>query len=110
MIKGIDVILYERVETELNDFGEKEYDYVQHTISNVLVSPTVSDDLVTDLDLEGKKEVYTLAIPKGDNHTWEDSDVEFFGKRYHVFSPVQQTIDHLTPLSWNKKVLVERYG
>ena len=47
-------------------------------MDNVLVSPTQSDDVVNQLSLTGRKAVYTLAIPKGDENTWENQEVRFF--------------------------------
>lgn len=35
--------------------------------------------------------------------------VEFWGKKWKTFGLVSETIEELTPLSWNKKVMVERY-
>ena len=78
-------------------------------MDNVLVSPTKTEDIVNTLDLTGKKAVYTLAIPKNDTNNWEDAEVLFFGERWRTFGFVTQGIDHLIPLDWNKKVMVERY-
>ena len=78
-------------------------------VDNVLVAPTSSDDVVNQLSLTGRKAVYTLAIPKGDTNVWENQVVEFFGERWRVFGIPTQGIDDLIPLSWNKKVMVERY-
>ena len=62
------------------------------------------------MNLTGKKAVYTLAIPKGDTHDWEDKEVKFFGKRWRTFGIPLEGIEQLIPLDWNKKVMVERYG
>ena len=62
------------------------------------------------IDLTGKKVVYQLAIPKGDNHVWEDQRITFFGSDWHVVGFETEGIDDLIPLLWNKKVQVERYG
>ena len=61
-------------------------------------------------NLFGKKAVYTLAIPKGDTHKWEDSVVEFFGHKWKTFGFPIEGIESNIPLDWNKKVMVERYG
>ena len=60
--------------------------------------------------LTGKKAVYNIAIPKGDQHIWEDNRVDFFGESWHVLSFPQQGIDEMIPLDWNQKWMVERYG
>lgn len=109
-IKGITVALINKVETGKDPFGKPIYEDSEILVDNVLVSPTSSDDIVNQLNLTGKKAVYTLAIPKGDTHIWEDQEVRFFGKRWRVFGAEQQGIEEMIPLDWNKKVTVERYG
>ena len=109
-IKGITVTLIGKIETGKDPFGKPIYEDVEILVDNVLVSPTSSDDIVNQLNLTGKKAVYTLAIPKGDTNTWEDQEVRFFGEKWRVFGFVTQGIEELIPLDWNKKVMVERYG
>ena len=109
-IKGITVTLVSKQETGRDPFGEPIYEDVEIEVDNVLISPTTSDDIVNQMTLTGKKAVYTLAIPKGDTNNWEDQEVRFFGEKWRVFGVPLQGIDHLIPLSWNKKVMVERYG
>lgn len=109
-IKGITVTLIKKVETGKDPFGKPIYEDAEILVDNVLISPTSTDDIVNQLNITGKKAVYTLAIPKGDTHIWEDQEVRFFGERWRVFGIPLQGIDHLIPLDWNKKVTVERYG
>ena len=109
MIKGISVKLIKRVADGTDPFGNPKYKTSETTVDNVLIAPTTGDDIITQLNLTGKKAVYTLAIPKGDTNDWEDQTVEFFGKKWRVFGPTLQGIEDLIPLSWNKKVTVERY-
>ena len=109
-IKGITVTLINKIETGKDPFGKPIYEDLEVLVENVLVSPTSSDDIVNQLNLTGKKAVYTLAIPKGDTNTWEDQEVRFFGKRWRVFGIPLEGIEELIPLDWNKKVMVERYG
>ncbi|EPE2380670.1 hypothetical protein [Enterococcus faecium] len=109
-IKGITIILVDKVQIGKDPFGTPIYEDQEIEIKNVLVSPTSSDDIVNQLTLTGKKAVYTLAIPKGDTHEWEDKEVKFFGKRWCVFGIPLEGIEELIPLDWNKKVMVERYG
>lgn len=108
-IKGITVILYEMKEVGKDGFNRPIYEEVEVNIDNVLVAPSSSDDIITSTDLAGKKAVYTLAIPKGDTHTWENKKVKFFDQMWHVFGFALQGIDENIPLDWNKKVMVERY-
>lgn len=110
LIKGMTVTLVDKVETGSDPFGSPIYNEREISVENVLVTPTTSEDVIHQLSLTGKKAAYTLAIPKGDNHDWEDKEVLFFGQRWRTFGAVTQGIDELIPLDWNKKVQVERYG
>lgn len=109
MIKGITVKLYEKKQIGTDDFNAPIYDETATDIENVLVCPSSSTDIVDQMNLHGKKAVYTLAIPKGDAHNWENVTVEFFEKKWKTFGFPIAGIDDLIPLGWNKKVMVERY-
>lgn len=108
-IKGITVVLINKIEVGKDEFNHPIYEESRVCVDNVLVTPSESTDVIDQLNLTGKKAVYTLGIPKGDNHIWEDQYVEFFGKRYHVFTPQTKGIESLIPLKWNSKVMVELY-
>lgn len=108
-MKGITVTLYNKVKTGTDPAGAPIYEDIQENVENVLVAPTSSEDMVTEMDLYGKHSVYTLAIPKGDAHDWRNKKVEFFGKTFRTFDDPVKGIDHLIPLSWNTKVKVEHY-
>lgn len=109
MIKGITVNLINLIQTGTDEFNKPIYEEQSVQVDNVLVSPSSSDDVIDQLNLTGKKAIYTLAIPKGDTHTWQDQYVEFFGRRWHVFTIPTRGIEENIPLSWNTKVMVERY-
>lgn len=94
----------------MDPFGNEIYDEKKIKVDNVLVIPTSSDDMVSQLSINGKKAIYSLAIPKGDTNNWEDREVIFFGQRWKTFNFVTQGIEDMIPLEWNKKVLVEKYG
>lgn len=108
-MRGITVTLYEKVEVGRDDFKAPIYEEIPVEVDNVLVAPTTAEDIVDTTDLEGRHAVYTLAIPKGDAHEWENSKIEFFGKSWKSFGIPQEGIGDLIPLAWNKKVTVERY-
>ena len=110
MIKGLTVILYEKTAAGVDDFNKTIYAEKAVRIENVLVAPATSTDVVESTNLYGKKAVYTLAIPKGDRHIWEDRRVDFFGESWRVIGFPTEGIEENIPLSWNKKVMVERYG
>lgn len=109
-LKGITITLINRVQTGEDDFGAIIYDDVEISVDNVLVAPTSTDDIVNQMSLTGKKAVYTLAIPKGDTHDWEDKEVKFFNQKWRTFGVHLEGIEDMIPLDWNKKVMVERYG
>ena len=110
MIKTITVRLYSPVVATppvYDDFGDPVTTETHVDVPGVLVYPTTADAIVTDLQIYGKRSIYELCIPKGDTHSWEDKFVEFFGKRFHVFTPEIEYIEENEPLRWNKKVRVE---
>lgn len=109
MIKGITVTLIDKTETSKDPFGNSVFEDKPIEVKNVLVAPTSSDDVVNQLSLTGRKAVYTLGIPKNDDHDWENKEVTFFGQRWRTFGIPLEGIDSLIPLDWNKKVMVERY-
>lgn len=106
---GITVTLYEVVQTGEDAFNQAIYKETPVEVDNVLVTPSSASEILDTVNLYGKKAVYTLAIPKGDTHDWEDRRVDFFGKSWRVFGIPSEGIDDLIPLDWNKKVTVERY-
>lgn len=110
LIKGITVLLYERIPDGEDALRNPVYREEPVEVENVLVSPAESSAIVADLQLHGKKAVYELSIPKGDTHIWEDRTVEFFGQKWKTFGFCQQLISELVPLDWDRKIKVERYG
>lgn len=109
-LKGIKITLISKIEDGEDPFGNPIYKDKEIEVDNVLIAPTSSDDIINQLNLTGKKAVYTLAIPKGDTNDWQDKDVLFFGARWKTFGFPLEGIEELIPLDWNKKVMVERYG
>lgn len=105
---GIDVILWTKTQTGTDDFGAPVYSEESETVSNILIGEPQDGEIINDMQLHGKRLAYTLAIPKGDAHDWHNVEVEFFNERFRTYGDVTQGIDHLIPLSWNKKVKVER--
>lgn len=109
-MRGITVTLYEVTQTGTDAFGEPIYTENPVTVDNVLVAPSSEQEILDTVNLYGRKAVYTMAIPKGDTHEWENRKVSFFGEDWRAFGIPAQGIDDLIPLGWNKKVTVERYG
>ncbi len=108
-MRGVTIILYDKVQTGVDAFNRPVYEDVATTVDNVLIGEPTTEDVINELNLTGKHLAYTLAIPKGDAHEWNDRKVEFFGEVFRTYGEPTQGIEHLIPLSWNKKVKVERY-
>lgn len=110
MIAGKTVVLFEATETGIDEFDRPIIEYTKPIeVDNVLISPATSEDVISELNLSGKRVVYNLAIPKGDMHKWENARVVFFGRVFSVVGIPTEGIEEMIPLSWNKKVSVELY-
>ncbi len=110
MIHGITVRLYVKTKTGDDAFNAPVYEETPVEVPNVLIGEPMAEDVINEMQLSGKRIAYTLAIPKGDTHDWDNVTVEFFGQKFRTFGGVIQGIDDMLPLAWNKKVKVERYG
>lgn len=110
IIKGIDVVLYEKVETGVDKFNKPIYENKKTIVKDVLVSPVTTIDITNELSLTGKQVSYMLCIPKGDTHSWLNTKVEFFGKTFTTFGFDTKYIEKNVPLKWNRKVYCELYG
>ncbi len=107
--RGVTVILYERSESGKDGFNRPIYTETPVAVDNVLIGEPSTEDITNEINLSGKHLAYTLGIPKGDGHSWADCKVEFFGETFRTIGEPTQGIEDLIPLSWNKKVKVERY-
>ena len=108
-INGITVNLFNIIRGEVDDFNrpiERLSDPIP--VDDVLVGYPSPEEINNTLTLYGKQVTYTLAIPKGDTHTWEGK-VEIWGELYNIITAPTQGIESNIPLRWNKKVLVEKY-
>ena len=111
-IKGVTVQLVKKVESGKDPIGNPIYVEQLINVNDVLVGQPTSDEITDSLQLYGKVAAYTLGIPKGDTHTWIDTDVILpapFGGRYHTIGYPTAGIEANIPLKWNAKVKVERY-
>lgn len=109
MLEGITIKLQVVNEKGYDPFNVPVYEESYIDVHNVIVSPNLNDDIVTQTDLEGKKEVYILGIPKGDENEWEDKKVMFFGHTYKTFGTPIRGIENMVPGPWHLKVMCERY-
>ena len=109
-IKGITVKLHVKTYDGDDNFGNPIYTEELVDVADVLVTPTSAADSANAFAMYGKKTVYTLAIPKGDAHVWEDTEVEVFGHTFRTVGEATQGIEENIPLKWNKQIKVEFYG
>lgn len=110
-MQGITITLIEKTQTGANAFGEPIYKETEAQIDDVLVGEPTTEDIQNAQVLYGKTVHYTLGIPKGDAHKWEDTDVilpEPFAGRYHTIGYPTAGIEANILLRWNKKVRIER--
>lgn len=107
-MRGVAVVLYERVQTGMDAFNDPVYALTPVTVENVLVGQPTTDEITSSIDLYGKKIEYMLGIPKGDTHDWENTTVEIFGQIFQTFGAIIQGIEENIPTPWHKKVRVCR--
>jgi len=107
-INGVSITLYNKTQTGTDAFNRPVYSETAEQVANVLIGEPSTQDITDTLTLTGKKLAYTLAIPKGDSHVWTNREVAFFGERFRTIGEPTQGIESMIPLSWNKKVKVER--
>lgn len=107
MIRGISVILYEKTQTGRDEANRPVYEETPVQVENVLVSPSTEQEMLDELNLTGRKAIYTMGIPKGDTHDWTDVRVGFFGQTFRTIGAPVEGIEALIPLEWNRKVRCE---
>lgn len=107
---GVSVVLHVRTQTGVDSFNAPIFSETTENVDNVLIGQPTTEEIDSTLSLYGKKIEYMLGIPKGDTHDWEDTIVEFWGKRYRTFGMTIQGIEANIPTPWHKKVRVERDG
>ena len=110
MIKGITVTLWTKTQTGTDSPNQPVYEWNSEQVDNVLVGQPTPEERLTELNLSGRAIEYTLGIPKGDTHNWENQRVEFFGHMFQTFGIPEQGIEELVPTPWHLKVKCERYG
>lgn len=109
-MRGMMITLYDRVQTGVDALNKPVYREVPVEVDNVLIAPTSVVEVVDRNNLDGRRGDYVLAIPKGDTHDWTSGKkVNFLGKDWRIIEMPEEGIEWLIPLSWNKKVRVERY-
>lgn len=109
-MRGMTITLYDRVATGKDALNKPTYSETPVTIDNVLIAPSSVVEVLDPNNLNGRRGDYVMAIPKGDTHEWTSGKrVNFLGKDWRIIDMPEEGIEWLIPLSWNKKVRVERY-
>lgn len=109
MIKGETVILLKETVTGQDAFGRDIITTAQEEVDNVIVGSPSTEAAVEELNLTGKRLLFVLGIPKGDEHDWKDKCVIIRGQEFRTYGyPLIQTEENV-PLMWNAQVKVEAY-
>lgn len=110
MIRGETVILIEKIKNGTDAFGAPIFTENEVEIKDVLIGNPSTDAVINELQLYGKRLIFVLGIPKGDNHNWQDTIVVIRGERFKTYGfPLTQTAANV-PGRWNTQVKVEIYG
>ena len=109
MLKGERVILFEKVQTGVDDADRPIFSEREIPIDNVLIGQPTPDEVTNELNLTGRRIEYVLGIPKGDTHIWENTEVRFWGRTYRTIGSPMKGIEANIPLSWGMNVKVESY-
>ena len=110
-MRGITVQLKVKTEGTADAFGQPTYTEELVNVEDVLVGEPSTADIENNLTLYGKRTSYTLGIPKGDTHVWEDTEVVLpdpFPGTYKTIGKATAGIEENIPLRWNKKVHLEQ--
>lgn len=112
-MNGVTIQLCVKTQIGVDELNHPIYKDEWVDVDNVIVGQPSQDDIQSTLSLNGKKVAYTLGIPKGDTHIWEDTEVILpppFNGTYKTIGFSTVGIENLIPLDWNRKVHIERYG
>jgi len=112
-IRGVPVVLTVKTRTGTDPLGAPVFEETTETVENVLIGEPTTQDAARTWDLYNKRIAYTLAIPKGDAHVWENTTVRLpppFSGLFRTVGIPTAGIEENIPLDWNKKVHLERYG
>lgn len=111
LIKGTKITLYDRVQNGVDGFNAPIYEETQVTVENILICPVMTDDIVTDTQMQGKQQEYELCIPKTDTNMWENRRVYIPGMgMFKTFGFLQSWMPENTPGPWNRKIKAKRFG
>ena len=110
-MRGITIQIEVKRQVGVDLFNQPAYESSFENVDDVLVGEPSSTDIENNLTMYGKRTAYTLAIPKGDAHEWEDIQVILpapFSDTFRTIGQATAGIEENIPLRWNKKVHLER--
>lgn len=103
------ILLAVKTEVGKDPFGAPIYEEELVEVAGVLIGQPTSEEVLSTLNLTGKRIAYVLGIPKGDDHVWENTSVLFWGRRYRTIGAPLTAIQENIPLQWGQNVRVEAY-
>lgn len=109
LIKGTTITLWKKSAVDVDAFNEPVYEWTSEQVENVLIGEPTPQERIDEMTLTGRSIDFTLGIPKGDNHDWEEQIVEFFGHKFLTYGIPEQGIEENVPGPWHKKVKCQRY-
>ena len=109
-MKTITVQLAVKTEGAPDPFGMLTETEQLIDVPGCLVGQPSTDDIAQTMEMYGKKIAYVVGVPKGDEHSWVDTDVIIWGERFRTIGYPETGIQGNIPLKWGQNVKVERYG
>ncbi len=109
-LKGSTVQLTVKTQTGTDEANRPIYTETLVPVRDVLIGMPETDEIVSELNVSGKRIAYILGIPKGDDHVWTDTFVSFFGCKFRTIGIPMTAEQANVPLRWGSKVKVEYYG
>ena len=103
------VTLHVKTQTGVDAFNVPVYADDTAVVTGILIGRPESEDEARAIDLYGKRIEYSLGIPKGDAHDWENAVVEFWGQKFRTFGFTKTANQANVPGPWGCVVMVERY-
>lgn len=109
-MKTITIQLVKKTQDSTDPFGAPIESEELIDVPGCLVGQPSSDDISQTLEMYGKKIAYVVGVPKGDDHSWVDTDVIIWDERFRTIGYPETGIQENIPLLWGKNVKVERYS
>ena len=109
-MKTVTVQLAVKSSTQTDPFGMPIETEELVDIAGCLVGQPSANEILQSHEMYGKTIQFVIGIPKGDTHSWVDTDVVIWGERYHTVGYPETGIQGNIPLKWGQNVKVARNG